>query len=56
MDLDEFVSRLEADADPKLVSEIHHWPDDTKLYMYLHSKQLAMMDEFNQKLSEIKNA
>lgn len=50
MTLDEFVRILEKDADPALVDAIKYWPTDTKLYMYLHNKQLTMMDEFKRLL------
>ena len=50
MTLDQFVSMLEKDADPALVDAIKYWPTDTKLYMYLHNKQLTMMDDFKKTL------
>jgi hypothetical protein len=46
MTLDEFVVLLEKDADPALVDAIKYWPTDTKLYMYLHNRQLSMMEDF----------
>ena len=52
MTLDQFVSILEKDADPALVDAIKYWPTDTKLYMYLHNKQLTMMDEFKRLLEQ----
>lgn len=52
MTLDEFVVLLEKDADPALVDAIKYWPTDTKLYMYLHNKQLTMMDEFKRLLEQ----
>jgi hypothetical protein len=52
MTLDEFVRILEKDADPALVDAIKYWPTDTKLYMYLHNKQLTMMDEFKRLLEQ----
>jgi len=50
MTLEQFVSMLEKDADPALVDAIKYWPNDTKLYMYLHNKQLSMMEEFKKTL------
>ena len=50
MTLDEFVRILEKDADPELVDAIKYWPADTKLYMYLHNKQLSMMEDFKKTL------
>ena len=50
MTLEQFVSMLEKDADPALVDAIKYWPTDTKLYMYLHNKQLTMMDDFKKTL------
>jgi hypothetical protein len=50
MTLDEFVVLLERDADPALVDAIKYWPADTKLYMYLHNKQLSMMEDFKKTL------
>lgn len=50
MTLDEFVLMLEDDADPELVHAIKDWSNDTKLYMYLHNKQLTMMKEFKEAL------
>jgi hypothetical protein len=52
MTLDQFVVLLEKDADPALVDAIKYWPTDTKLYMYLHNKQLTMMDEFKRLLEQ----
>lgn len=52
MTLEQFVSILEHDADPALVDAIKYWPTDTKLYMYLHNKQLTMMDEFKRLLEQ----
>jgi hypothetical protein len=52
MTLDEFVRILEKNADPALVDAIKYWPTDTKLYMYLHNKQLTMMDEFKRLLEQ----
>ena len=52
MTLDQFVGILEKDADPALVDAIKYWPTDTKLYMYLHNKQLTMMDEFKRLLEQ----
>lgn len=52
MTLDEFVAILEDNADPALVDAIKDWPTDTKLYMYLHNKQLTMMDEFKRLLEK----
>jgi hypothetical protein len=52
MTLDEFVAILEDNADPALVDAIKYWPTDTKLYMYLHNKQLTMMEEFKRLLEQ----
>lgn len=52
MTLDEFVGILETDADPALVEAIKYWSNDTKLYMYLHNKQLTMMEEFKRLLEQ----
>jgi len=52
MKLDEFVDILEQDADPALVDAINDWSTETKLYMYLHNKQLTMMEEFKRLLEQ----
>ena len=56
MTLDEYILVLEKDVDPELIQCIQDWPNDTKLYMYLHNIQLAYMKEFSQRLQEMQNA
>ena len=46
MEMNEYVKELEAQVDPTFVEKIKDWPVETKLYMYLHNIQLAMMKEF----------
>jgi hypothetical protein len=46
MQMNEYVKELEAQVDPTFVEKIKDWPAETKLYMYLHNIQLAMMKEF----------
>ena len=50
MEVAEFVSLLEESADPALVDAISDWSVENKLYMYLHNKQLTMMEEFKRLL------
>ena len=50
MEVAEFVSLLEESADPALVDAIRDWSVENKLYMYLHNKQLTMMEEFKRLL------
>lgn len=52
MTLEQFVSLLEQSADPALVEAIELWPTETKLYMYLHNRQLTMMEEFKKLLEQ----
>lgn len=44
--MDEYVKELETQVDPTFVEKVKDWPVETKLYMYLHNIQLAMMKEF----------
>lgn len=46
MQMNEYVKELETQVDPTFVENIKDWPVETKLYMYLHNIQLAMMKEF----------
>jgi hypothetical protein len=46
MQMNEYVKELENQVDPTFVEKIKDWPVETKLYMYLHNIQLAMMKEF----------
>lgn len=46
MEMNDYVKELEAQVDPTFVEKIKDWPVETKLYMYLHNIQLAMMKEF----------
>ena len=48
MEMNEYVKELEAQVDPTFVEKIKDWPVETKLYMYLHNIQLAMMKEFKE--------
>ena len=48
MEMNEYVKELEAQVDPVFVEKIKDWPVETKLYMYLHNIQLAMMKEFKE--------
>jgi hypothetical protein len=48
MEMNEYVKELEAQVDPIFVEKIKDWPVETKLYMYLHNIQLAMMKEFKE--------
>ena len=52
MTLEQFVSLLEQSADPALVDAIKYWPTETKLYMYLHNRQLTMMEEFKKLMEQ----
>jgi hypothetical protein len=56
MTLDEYVLSLEKDVDIKLVECIKDWPNDTKLYMYLHNIQLDKMMKFEKLLLEMNTA
>lgn len=53
MTQEEYVDWLENNANPALVEKIKNWPIDTKLYMYLHHKQLDMMDEYKRALDRV---
>ena len=53
MTQEEYVDWLEDNADPTLVERIKDWPIDTKLYMYLHHKQLDMMSEYKRALDRV---
>ena len=53
MTQEEYVDWLEGTANPALVERIKDWPIDTKLYMYLHHKQLDMMDQYKRALDRV---
>ena len=50
MKVSEFVDLLEASADPVLVEAISDWSTENKLYMYLHNKQLTVLDDIKKLL------
>jgi hypothetical protein len=49
---DEYLRELASQVDPDLVEKFRDWPDETKLYMYLHHIQLAHMARFEHMLKE----
>ena len=55
MTVEEYVTELELKLDPAVVEKFSDWPVDTKLYMYIHHRQLGYMAEFK-KLLEKHNA
>ena len=52
MTLEDYVDFLELQVNPVFVEKVKNWPADTKLYVYLHTIQLAHMAEFKRLLEE----
>ena len=52
MTQEEYVYELEKQVDPALVEKFRDWPDETRMYMYIHNIQLAHMARFEQLLKE----
>jgi hypothetical protein len=52
MTLEDYVDFLEMQVNPAFVEKVKTWPVDTKLYVYLHTIQLAHMTEFKRLLKE----
>jgi len=52
MTLEDYVDFLEMQVNPAFVEKVKTWPVDTKLYVYLHTIQLAHMTEFKRLLEE----
>jgi hypothetical protein len=52
MTQDEYLRELASQVDPDLVEKIRDWPDETRMYMYLHNIQLAHMARFEHMLKE----
>lgn len=55
MTLEDYVDFLEMQVNLVFVEKVKSWPADTKLYVYLHTIQLAHMAEFKQLLQEIRS-
>ena len=55
MTLEDYVEFLELQVNPAFVERVKYWPADTKLYVYLHTIQLAHMAEFKRMLEESKS-
>lgn len=49
------VFHLAVEVNPELLELTKSWPDEAKMYIYLHTIQLAKMDEFKKILLEMKN-
>ncbi len=49
------VAGLAKEVNPELLEMTKSWPDEAKMYIYLHTIQLAKMNEFKKLLLEIKN-
>ena len=52
MTQDEYIQKLASQVDPALVEKFRDWPDETRMYMYIHNIQLAHMARFEQLLKE----
>ena len=52
MTQEEYLRELASQVDPALVEKFRDWPDETRLYMYIHNIQLAHMARFEQLLKE----
>ena len=52
MTQDEYIQELASQVDPALVEKFRDWPDETRMYMYIHNIQLAHMARFEQLLKE----
>ena len=52
MTQDEYIQELASQVDPVLVEKFRDWPDETRMYMYIHNIQLAHMARFEQLLKE----
>lgn len=52
MTQDEYLRELASQVDPVLVEKFRDWPDETRMYMYIHNIQLAHMARFEQLLKE----
>jgi len=44
MSITDYINELELRVDSKFKEQIKSWPDETKLYMYLHNIQLSKID------------
>ena len=53
MTQDEYLRELASQVDPALVEKFRDWPDETRMYMYIHNIQLAHMAEFKKQLAEL---
>ena len=52
MTQEEYIQELASQVDPALVEKFRDWPDETRLYMYIHNIQLAHMARFERMLKE----
>ena len=52
MTQEEYIQELASQVDPALVEKFRDWPDETRMYMYIHNIQLAHMARFEQLLKE----
>ena len=52
MTQEEYLRELASQMDPALVEKFRDWPDETRMYMYIHNIQLAHMARFEQLLKE----
>ena len=52
MTQEEDLRELASQVDPALVEKFRDWPDETRMYMYIHNIQLAHMARFEQLLKE----
>ena len=52
MTQDEYLRELASQVDPALVEKFRDWPDETRMYTYLHNIQLAHMARFEHMLKE----
>ncbi|WP_353482070.1 hypothetical protein [Haliscomenobacter sp.] len=52
MTQEEYLRDLASQVDPALEEKFRDWPDETRMYMYLHNIQLAHMARFEQLLKE----
>lgn len=52
MTINEYIKFLEPQVDPVTIYNVQDWNDSDKLYIYLHTIQLANMDKFHKLLQQ----
>jgi hypothetical protein len=53
--MNRIIAELAKEVNPELLEMTKSWPDEAKMYIYLHTIQLAKMNEFKKLLLELKN-